>query len=156
MIAVELVRARGHPLVRASHRSTLEVTTDATLTPRGDCIVAVAADKSASQLSAGFKCLAAREGARIVVVLSCGGLKEVIRASGSPSLRFTDPRSMVVRRSGFVDGRTVAVRSDKAAADIDRELVRCLQRGAELRILLVAYAPEAEADALRLLRVLPI
>ncbi|RLE99074.1 MAG: DUF371 domain-containing protein [Thermoprotei archaeon] len=149
MIAVEVVRARGHPLIRAAHRSTFEVTREPSLTPRGDCIIGIAADKAPAQFSQRFKELASSEGALILIVLRAGGVTEVVRARGDSRLRLSSLTSMVVRRSRYVDDRTVAVESDKAAAHLDRRLVELLRRGAELEVLLVAYTPGQEGEALR-------
>lgn len=156
MIAWDIVRARGHPLVKASHRSTFEITTEKHLTPRGDCIIAVKADKSAHALAPGFRELASKDASRIVIVLESGGVVEVVHARGSSLLTFKDTKSIVARRSSYADARTVAVMSDKAAVDLSRELVRNLQSGAELLAVLVAYEhwsdEEATALALKLLR----
>jgi len=155
MIAWDVVRARGHPLVKALHRSTFEITTESHLTARGDCIIGVGADKSARTLAPSFRSLASRDDARVVIALRSGGVSEVVRAWGSSLLTFEDPKSIVVRRSSYVDSRTVAVRSDKAAADISRELVSNLRRGAPLLAILVACRgcsdDEVIASTLRLL-----
>ncbi|MEM2023054.1 MAG: DUF371 domain-containing protein [Archaeoglobaceae archaeon] len=42
--------ARGHKNLRATHRTTLEVTKESYLTPRGNCIVGVKASSSARDL----------------------------------------------------------------------------------------------------------
>ncbi len=155
MIVTEAVRARGHPNVRATHRSTLEVTRDGYLTPRGDCIIGVSADKAAADLSPSFKDLL-RSGGRLIIAVVAGGVYDIIRARGSPHLTMGDTRSIVVRRSRYVDGRTVAVGSDKAAADLRRDLVDLLRRGRELSLVLVAYegeqAREAEREVYKKLR----
>ncbi|MEM0042413.1 MAG: DUF371 domain-containing protein [Thermofilaceae archaeon] len=145
MIAIECVRARGHPLVRATHRSTLEITCDPWLTKRGDCIIAIDADKGAMHLSPSFKRLAANDATRIIIVLVCEGLVEVIRAWGHSCLTFESPNSLVVRRSSFIDGRTVAVKSDKAAIHLDRRMIALLQRSAELEAYLFALSKDEDA-----------
>ncbi|MEM1689968.1 MAG: DUF371 domain-containing protein [Thermofilaceae archaeon] len=142
MIAVECIRARGHPLVQATHRSTLEITCDPELTKGGDCIIAVNANKGAKHLSPLFKRLAADDATRIVIVLVCNGLVEVIRAWGHSGLTFESPNSLVVRRSSFIDGRTVAVKSDKAAINMDRRMIALLQRSAELKAYLFACSKD--------------
>ena len=48
---VETVAARGHEHVAATHASTFEVTTDDWLTPAGDCIVGVEADRAPPDLT---------------------------------------------------------------------------------------------------------
>ena len=45
----------GHPMVRSLHPTTYEVTKDAHLTLRGDCIIGVKADKGLSELSSGVR-----------------------------------------------------------------------------------------------------
>ncbi len=155
MIAWDVVRAWGHPLVRASHRTTFEITTEDRLTPRGDCIIAIRADKSAHALAPSFKSLASKDDTRIVIALRCGGATELVRAWGSASLTFEDRKSIVVRRSSYVDARTVAVKSDKAAAHLNRELVGNLQCAAPLLAVFVACRgcddEEAAIAALKLL-----
>lgn len=145
MIVAEVVRARGHPLVRATHRSTFEITRDPEMTERGDCIIAVNADKGACHLSPAFKELATHSSTRIVIILVCRGLVEVVKAWGHPSLTFESHSSLVIRRSTFVDGRTVAVKSDKAAIHLDRRLVAFLRQSAELRAYLFACSTDEES-----------
>ena len=62
MEAVEVIRCRGHENVRGMHKSTFEITKEAELSPQGDCIVGVAADKGAADLSPKFRELMAKEG----------------------------------------------------------------------------------------------
>lgn len=127
--AVEVIRARGHPNVRATHPTTLEITREEHLTSRGDCIVAVGADKGARDLSEAFKRAAREPGARITITIEvpARGLRAVIRARGHPGLTFKHPTDLVVRKSDFVCGRTVAIGADKAARDLPRELVEALR-----------------------------
>jgi len=45
MTLEEVVQAQGHENVTGEHASTLEVTSDDFLTPAGDCILAIEADR---------------------------------------------------------------------------------------------------------------
>ena len=140
--AVEVVRAHGHPNVRATHPTTLEITREEHLTPRGDCIVAVGADKGARDLSEAFKRAAREPGARITITIEvpARGLRAVIRARGHPGLTFEHPTDLVVRKSDFVCGRTVAIRADKAARDLPEELVEALRDpGVEVLVRLEVF-----------------
>jgi len=128
----EVIHCRGHENVKATHRSTLEITTEDFLTPRGDCIICVSADKALSDLSEDFK-KALRKGARLRVVIRAGDLADELTAYGSPELKLESPVSMVIRKSNYVDGRTLAIRADKSAKDIKRELVELL-RNPETRV----------------------
>ncbi|RLF18714.1 MAG: DUF371 domain-containing protein [Thermoprotei archaeon] len=127
MKIIEVFKARGHPNIRAEHPSTLEITKDPFVTLRGDCIVAVKSEKAALDLSSEFKRLAASEGSLILLTLSVDGLSDTVEGYGSPNLSFTDPRSLVFRKSEYVCGRTVMVRANKAARDLDRRLIRALR-----------------------------
>lgn len=149
MIAIEVIAAEGHSLVRATHRSTFEITRDPWLTRRGDCIIGVNADKAARDLGDEFKSAAARADSRVLVIIKCGEATDVARAWGNPRLTFSDQRSIVVRRSSYVDGRTVAIVSDKAAVHLNRFLVDQLRRRAKFEAMLVAYTVSEESVALR-------
>ncbi|MFB6137561.1 MAG: DUF371 domain-containing protein [Halobacteriaceae archaeon] len=128
----ETVRATGHEHVAATHASTFEVTTDDWLTPAGDCIVGVAADRAPADFDDAFVAACRDPDATVTVTLSAAGHRETVAASGHPDLTVDSERSLVVRTSEYVDDRTVAVDADAAAADLDRELVAALADGADL------------------------
>ncbi len=123
---VEVIRCRGHENIRATHRSTLEFTKENYLTPRGDCILCVGADKGINDLSEDFK-KALREGRKLLIRIKVGELSDEVIAEGSPELILDHPYSMVVRKSDYIDARTLAIRANKAAKDIDRRLVERLK-----------------------------
>jgi len=128
----EVIHCRGHENVKATHRSTLEITREDFLTPKGDCIICVSADKALSDLSEEFK-NALRRGSRLRVVILAGEISDELTAHGSPELKLESPVSMVIRKSNYVDGRTLAIKANKAAKDIKRELVELL-RNPETRV----------------------
>ena len=138
---VETIRARGHENVTAEHASTVEVTTDDWLTPAGDCIVAVAADRAPRDFSGAFREACRSPEATITATLTVEGddrtHEETITGRGDPGLALVDDRSMVGRTSDYTDDeRTILVEADKAAADLDRDLVASLAAGAECRLRL--------------------
>jgi hypothetical protein len=128
----ETVRARGHDNVAATHGSTFEVTTDDWLTPAGDCIVGVAADRAPADFAPAFVDACRDRAATVTLTLRADGHETCVRARGHPDLTFASDRSLVVRTSDHVDDRTVAVAADAAAADLDRGLVAALAGGADL------------------------
>jgi len=127
MKIIEVVRARGHENIRSTHKTTFEITKEPTLTKRGDCIIAIGATKGAADLCFEFKEAAKKEGAQITITIEVGDLKEVVKAEGNPRLIFLHASDLVVRKSDYVCGRTIAIKADKAAADLSRELVRKIQ-----------------------------
>jgi hypothetical protein len=106
---------------------TLEVTKETHLTKRGDCIIALAANKGARDLSPEFKKLAQNEKAKINITIEADDQVEVVNAYGHPQLSFTHPTDLVVRKSDYTCNRTLAIHADKAAKDLPKTLVKKLQ-----------------------------
>ena len=128
----EVVRAHGHEHVCAEHASTLELTSDDFLTPAGDCILAIEADRVPAAFDDEFVAACRDEGATITLTLEVGDRAETVTGSGHPELTFDGDRSFVCRTSDYVDDRTVMVEADKAARDLDRDLVDELAAGSDL------------------------
>lgn len=127
-----VVHARGHEHVTARHGSTFEVTTDDWLTPAGDCIIGVAADRAPADLNPGFVAACRDRSSTVTVTLTTSDHEAVVTGRGHPDLTFASDRSLVGRTSTYVDDRTVLVDADTAAADLDRGLVEALADGATL------------------------
>lgn len=127
MRAWESVNAFGHKNIRATHKTTLEITKKKELSVRGDCIIAVSADKGFPEFQPNFKELLRRDGARVNIQIDVGGIIETISAFGDSRLVLAHPTDLVVRKSDYICGRTLAIRADKAARDLSRELVAALQ-----------------------------
>jgi hypothetical protein len=145
MEAEERIRCRGHPLVRATHPTTFEVTAEEHLTRQGDCIIGVRADRGAAGLSAEFRRVLADDRAVLVTRLSAGGCSVVVRGRGSSRMTLAHPTDLVWRRSSFVCPRTVATLCDRTAATLPRELVAALREGAELEVEMVVVVEEDPA-----------
>ena len=159
LLAVDYLEARGHHNITARHSSTLEITKDQEVTPRGDCIIAVSSTKAAADLDPHLK-RAIRSGCRVTLILVADelGLFELITGRGHPLLTLEDRRSIVVRKSSYVDARTVAIMADKAARDINREIAKYLaQPHARLKVWIIAYEGESLPRAAweRLEQILP-
>lgn len=144
-VAIQRVRAHGHENVTAEHGSTLELTAEDRLTPAGDCILGVEADRTPSEFDPRFRAAAADDvvlTATVSVDADCAS--ETIVGRGDPALSFASDRSLVIRTSGYVDERTVMVGADHAAADLDRRLVTALSRGAPCQLTLRVGPLDAE------------
>ena len=127
MKITETVYACGHENIRSTHRITFEITKESTLTKRGDCVIAVGATKGAKDLSLEFKDAMKIEDVHITVTIEAGEIREAVEARGSPQLLFTHPTDMVVRKSNYICGRTIAIKANKAARDISRKLIEKIQ-----------------------------
>ncbi len=126
----ETVSARGHEHVQATHASTFEVTTDDYLTPAGDCILAVAADRAPADFADAFLAACRDPDTTVTATIEAGGHSERVVGRGHPDLTFDSDRSAVCRTSDYVDDRTVMVEAERAATDLDRDLVAALAGGA--------------------------
>ncbi len=137
----EVIHAIGHRNVLATHRSTLEITQESHLTKEGNCIIAVSADKGLSDLGNDFKrCLLSKD-AKITLLITVCGIVDTVIAHGSPQLILTHPTDMVVRKSSHICSRTLAIKTDKAAYDLSRELVEKLKiPEQEVKITLTVHA----------------
>jgi len=124
---VEVIHAFGHPNILASHPTTIMITKERQVTKRGDCIVAVDADKSVADLSTEFKRALRQPKAKLIVELEVDGLKGEITAFGSPELKLNHPNDLVIRKSEFVSDRTLAVKADKSSGDLSKAVVEKLK-----------------------------
>jgi hypothetical protein len=129
----EQIRAVGHEHVSAEHTSTLELTSDDYLTPAGDCIVGIEADRVPATFDEEFVSACQDDSATIAIELEAAGHTAQLTARGDTALSFESERSAVIRTSEYVDDdRTIAVEATGAAGDLDRELVDALADGATL------------------------
>ena len=123
----ENIVAFGHENIQAIHPSTLMFTKEKHLSKTGDCVVGVASDKAVADLSQTFKDTLRKPNAKLTIIIEAGGLTEQINAFGSPKLILTNPTDMVIRKSDYICNRTLAIRADKSANDLPRELVEKLK-----------------------------
>lgn len=135
--ACEVIEARGHKNIRATHPTTFEITREDYLTPRGDCIIGVSANKAAADLREEFKHALRREDSILLGVLYIPGhnVYDLFVARGSSRLELSDTRRIIVRKSSFVNPPTLAIHSNKAAKDINRELIKLLRTEKTLLVL---------------------
>ena len=119
--------AHGHKNVLSTHKTTFEVTKESILSKRGNCIVAVGATIGAIDLPVEFKKAATKENTAIKITIEADNLKEKVKAKGSPKLSFTHITDLVVRKSDYICGRTLAINADKASVDFSRDLIEKLK-----------------------------
>jgi len=127
MEITEIIKAKGHKNIRATHKTTFEITKERNITPRGDCIIAVSADKALKDLNTEFKQALRNQKAKLTIIIQAGEIFEIVKASGDEKLTLSHPTSMVVRKSSYICNRTLAVKANKAAIDLSRKLIKELQ-----------------------------
>ncbi|MEM7825591.1 MAG: DUF371 domain-containing protein [Candidatus Aenigmatarchaeota archaeon] len=132
----EEIIAYGHPNITATHKTTFEITKAKEIGKDADCIIGIKANKACKDLSKEMKD-GLKEGKRIEIKIIAGGVEDTVIAYGSPALKLNNPEDIVVRKSDFIDSRTLAILADKAAYDLKKELIENLKKPeAEIKIIL--------------------
>ena len=134
----DTIHAKGHRNILATHKTTFQITKEDHISKRADCIVAVSADKSLRDLARDIKTALSTNAARIRLTIQAGNMSEVITGFGSAALSLSDTDDMVVRKSGFVSGRTLMIGADKAAGDLDHAFVDKLKTSEDITITIEA------------------
>ncbi|MDT8357790.1 MAG: DUF371 domain-containing protein [Methanomicrobiaceae archaeon] len=147
MEAEESILCRGHPAISGMHPTTFEVTREEMLSPAGDCIIGVAADKGAAELSPAFTRVLADDRAYLHTTLTARGVSLTVISRGSGRMTFDHPTDLVWRTSSFICGRTVGIFSDYAARSMPRELISALKEGSFLTVRMVAFIPPRSGES---------
>ncbi|RLG85943.1 MAG: DUF371 domain-containing protein [Thermoprotei archaeon] len=142
-VAYEVVIARGHPNIKATHKSTIEITKDHYLTPRGDCIIGIVANKAPRDFSNEFKQVVKSSKSLILAILIGGGFIDVVVGYGSENLTLNDDEKIILRKSTYIAPNTVMIRANKAAKDLRRDLVNYL-KSSEAKLVTVLIALRIE------------
>jgi len=124
----DVIRFKGHPNIKATHSTTIEITKESWLTPKGDCIIGISADKACIDLSSELK-ESIRKASKLKLTIVVGDKSFQFFAHGAQGLELSDKTSIVIRKSNFVSSRTLAIRSEAAASDVPRDIIECLKKG---------------------------
>jgi hypothetical protein len=117
----------GHPNIRSLHAKTLEITKDEHLTPKGDCIIGVKANKACADLDESFKHRLKSNSSVVRIEIMVGDESFLILGMGDERLSMLNAHDIVIRKTNFVCPRTMSVLCDKASSDLPRKLVSMLQ-----------------------------
>jgi len=124
--------AHGHKNVLAMHKSTLEITKEDFLTKKGDCIIGINSNICAYDLPQILKKHLLEEN-KAKLILRVNDIEDEIIFQGSKNLTFLNRASFVIRKSNFIDDRTIGIKANKSAKDINRELIFYLKQGKILK-----------------------
>ena len=117
----------GHPNVRSLHAKTIEITKDEHLTPRGDCIIGVRANKACEDLDEALKHRLKSNSAVVRIEIMVGDESFIISGMGDHRLSMLNPHDIVIRRTNFACPRTMSVLCNKASSEVPRKIVETLQ-----------------------------
>jgi len=139
LFIMEEIHARGHVNIKATHKTTMEITRDRDLTLRGDCIIGVDADKSAVDLDRDFKEAIKRDDTILIILLKTPSTQDIVLAMGSRNLILSDERRVIIRKSNYIEAATIGVKANKSAGDLNRDLVNEL-KNPDIELVVKLYA----------------
>jgi hypothetical protein len=130
-------KAIGHPNVTSQHRSTFEVTRDQEIEKTADCIIGVSSDSVMEDIPIKIKNALKKENIVIKLILKTDNGYDEIYGHGHPLLTLDHPTDMVCRTSEYTCSRTLMIRADKAACDLDSHLIQDLKEGKMLEVKII-------------------
>lgn len=117
---------KGHPNIRATHKSTLEFTKDEDLSLSGNCILGVSSTNNLADIPIELKGKI-RSTSRILVEIHVNNYIDIIKGYGNSKLELSDKYAMIIRKSDFICSRTLMIKADKAAHDIDGRIIESMK-----------------------------
>ena len=131
------IKAKGHENVLSLHKSTFEITKDKELSLSGDCIIGLDIDKSMEDFPDEFKEKLANDDTKVIVELRTPNASDTIEGYGHHDLTLSHPTDIVCRKSTFVCSRTLMIKSNKAAIDLNRDLIKDLANGESMEVNII-------------------
>lgn len=122
----EEISFQGHKNIVSLHTRTIEITKDSNLTKSGDCIVGVSANKACNDLNPALKSRLTTKGTIVNITIIVEPHEFELYGYGNNGLDITHEHDIVLRKSSYVDSRTLVVSCDKSAVDIPRNMVSSL------------------------------
>lgn len=116
--------AHGHPNILATHKTTLEFTKEKELSLKGNCIVGIASDFELSEIKNFIKNCKNKK-MKITIEAPNKKINDTIEAEINSD--FNSGNEIVIRKTEFISERTLAIKSDKAAFELKRELIEFLK-----------------------------
>ena len=121
------IQTKGHKNVSSLHKSTFEITKDVEIGPTADCIIGVDMNHTMLNFPSEFKDKIADSNTKIKVILDTENGHDEITGFGHEDLTLTHPTDIVCRTSDYTCSRTLMIRADKAARDLDKKLIEDLK-----------------------------
>ena len=125
MNILDTIFAYGHPLVKCTHNTTIELTKEDYLTEKGSCILGINASRACNDLSTDLKEMI-RTGDAIRVLIQVDDITESFIGYGDEKLNLKSEKDMVFRKSSYICNRTVLIKCTKSSIDLNRELIKKL------------------------------
>lgn len=122
------IQAKGHRNVSSLHKSTFEITKDIEIGPTADCIIGVNMNNTMLEFPADFKKKIANSNTKITVILNTENGHDEIAGYGHEDLTLNHPTDIVCRTSNYTCSRTLMINANKAACNLDNNLIEDLKK----------------------------
>ncbi|MHA1990677.1 MAG: DUF371 domain-containing protein [Candidatus Hodarchaeales archaeon] len=122
MTIIEKIYAWGHTNIFCTHGTTIELTKEASLTKKGDCVLAVKSSKSCFDLTPDLKNLI-KKGKKFIVKLKVDEVQDYFYGFGNKELKLLDKYDIVFRKSDFICDRTILINCSKSSKELSRKLI---------------------------------
>jgi uncharacterized protein len=127
----------GHPNVTSRHRTTFEITKDTEIGLTADCIVGVGSKVSMEDIPEEMLNAIRSNDSRVTIKLETENAQDEIHGFGHSELTLDHPTDMVSRKSDFKCGRTLLINADKAACDLNKQMINDLKNSKPLRVTII-------------------
>lgn len=135
MTILEEIYAFGHKNIIGTHKTTIEITKDKSLTKRGNCIIGISASKACFDLNSTLK-QEINANKKIKITFKAENIQDSFYGFGSKELKLLNKHDLVFRTTNYICNRTVLINCTKSSNEIKRKLIEKLQTpGTELLIL---------------------
>jgi uncharacterized protein len=128
---------KGHPNVTSRHKTTFEFTKDHKIGKTADCIIGVESPVSMNNIPKEMVRKIQDETTIIILRLETENAVDEIKGYGHPELTLDHPTDIVSRKSDFKCSRTLMINADKAACDLNRELINDLRNSKPLKVTII-------------------
>jgi hypothetical protein len=128
---------KGHPNVTSRHKTTFEFTKDHEIGKTADCIIGVESPVTMNNIPKEMVRKIQDETTIIILRLETENAVDEIRGYGHPELTLDHPTDIVSRKSDFKCSRTLMINADKAACDLNRELINDLRKSKPLKVTII-------------------
>lgn len=115
---------KGHKNILALHRNTIEFTKEKEISLQGDCIIGTCADFDLELL---IDFVRQNRDKTVEAEIKTGELRQTFNFFFNRD--FLDEHEIVIRKTDFLSKRTLGIKADVAAQDIDRDFARELRNG---------------------------
>jgi hypothetical protein len=120
----EEIIAYGHQEIKASSSLAIKLVKGSSVLD--ESIIGVKANKACKELNEEFK-IAAKSAKRIEILIEAEGEQDKIVGYCSPALKLTNKEEIVIRKDSSIDSGTIAILADKAANELNQNLIEKLR-----------------------------